>query len=305
MLATLEGVMFDRRAFLLMPFAVVGARTAAASGRMTLAMHQNTSAGAGYRKSLEGWSRAGVRYVELTPNELDDFLKTDSLGAARRMLNDLGLHAVSCSCGTGVWEPNPNRAAALERMKKRFEMLATLGVPRTYATTATTQKFALDDYQVGVENMREVGEIAKQFGLTVMAEFVRTSTFIATLTTLLKMTRQAAHPNLHPMLDCYHFWSGLNRLEDLNLIRPGEIAHVHFQDVPDMPRELLDNSTRVIPGDGVTPLVSILRTLAEKGYDGSLSVELFAPKFQQADPFELAREIRPKAEAVMRRAHVM
>jgi sugar phosphate isomerase/epimerase len=80
---------------------------------------------------------------------------------------------------------------------------------------------------------------------------------------------------------------------------------VHFQDVPDMPRELLDNTTRVIPGDGVTPLTRILRKLSEKGYAGHLSVELFAPRFQEADPFELAREIRRKAEGVMRQAHVM
>ena len=72
-----------------------------------------------------------------------------------------------------------------------------------------------------------------------------------------------------------------------------------------MPRELLDNTTRVIPGDGVTPLPKILRKLAEKGYAGPLSVELFAPKFQQADPFELAKEIRQKAEAVMRQSRVM
>ena len=64
-----------------------------------------------------------------------------------------------------------------------------------------------------------------------------------------------------------------------------------------MPRELLDNTTRVIPGDGVTPLAKILRKLAEKGYAGPLSVELFLPKFQQGDPFEVAQEIRRKAEA--------
>jgi sugar phosphate isomerase/epimerase len=141
--------------------------------------------------------------------------------------------------------------------------------------------------------------------MIVMAEFVRTSTFIATLTTLLTLTREAAHPNMHPMLDCYHFWSGNNKLEDLDLLKPGEIAHVHFQDVADMPRELLDNATRVIPGDGVTPLVKILRKLAEKGYAGQLSVELFGPKFQQADPYELATEIRRKAERVMREARVL
>ena len=153
--------------------------------------------------------------------------------------------------------------------------------------------------------MRQAGEVAKQFRMTVMAEFIRTSSYISTLPTLLKMTRAAAHPNVAPLLDFYHFWSGLNKLEDLDLIRPGEIGHVHFQDVPDIPRELLDSTTRLIPGDGISPLNRMLRKLAEKEYAGSLSVELFLPKFQQADPFEVAREIRQKAEPVMRQARVL
>ena len=298
--------MLTRRTMLMTPLAAVAARGAsAASGKMTLAIHQNTSARAGYRKSLEGWARAGIKHVELTPGALDEFLKSDTLPAAKRVLADLGLTPVSCTCGAGVWEPHPERAAALENVKKRCEMLATLGLPRTYATTATTGKFTLDDYKKGVENMREVGEIGQQFGLTVMAEFIRTSTFIFTLTTLLKMTREAAHPNMRPMIDCYHFWSTNNKLEDLDLLRPGEVAHVHFNDVMDLPRELLDNATRAIPGDGVTPLVKILRKLAEKEYAGPLSVELFGPKFQEADPFELAGEIKRKGEAVMRQARVM
>jgi sugar phosphate isomerase/epimerase len=107
------------------------------------------------------------------------------------------------------------------------------------------------------------------------------------------------------LFDCYHFWSGLNKLEDLDAVKPGEIGHVHFQDVPDMPRELLDSTTRVIPGDGVSPLPRILRTLADKGYAGPLSVELFLPRFQQGDPFAVATEIKQKAEAVMRKARVL
>ena len=299
--------MISRRVMILTPLALIAARTAsAASGKMTLAIHQNTSVGAGYRKSLEGWSRAGIKYVELTAALLDEFLKTDSLAAAHRVLTDLGLTPVSCACGVqGLWEPNPNHAAALENLKKRCEMFAALGLNRIYSPTGTTQKFTEDDYKAGVDNMREVGEIARQFRMTAMAEFVRTSSFISTLTTLLKMTRAAAHPNVASLLDCYHFWSGLNKMEDLDLLRPGEIAHVHFQDVPDIPRELLDNTTRFIPGDGITPLPRILRKLADKGYAGPLSVELFLPKFQQADPFELAREIRQKAESVMRQARVM
>jgi len=299
--------MLTRRVILMTPVALMATRIAsAASGKMTLAIHQNTSAGAGYRSSLEGWSRAGIKNVELTNTLLDDFLKTDSLPAARRVLTDLGLKAVQGATGvTGLWEPNPNRAASLENLKKRCDMFAALGLSRVYASTATTQKITLEDYKAGVGNMREAGDIAKQFNMSLRIEFVRTSSFISTMTTLLKMTRAAAHPNLAPMFDCYHFWSGLNKLEDLDLIQPSEIGHVHFQDVPDMPRELLDNTTRIIPGDGVSPLIHILRKLADKGYAGPLSVELFLPKFQQGDPFEVAREIRQKAESIMHQAHVM
>lgn len=299
--------MISRRAMLLTPVAMAAARAvSAASAKMTLAMHQNTSAGAGYRKSLEGWARAGIKNVELTNALLDDFLKTDSLPAARRVLTDLGLTPVQGATGVaGLWEPNPNRAAALENLKKRCEMYAALGVTRVYASTATTQKVTLEDYKTAEDNMRAAGEVVKQFNMSLRIEFVRTSTFISTLPTILKVTRAAAHPNVAPMFDCYHFWSGLNKLEDLDLLRPGEIGHVHFQDVPDMPRELLDNTTRFIPGDGVSPLIRILGKLADKGYAGPLSVELFLPKFQQGDPFEVAREIRQKAESVMRQARVM
>jgi sugar phosphate isomerase/epimerase len=273
---------------------------------MTLAMHQNTSAGAGYRKSLEGWARAGITQVEITNTLLDDFLKTDSLAAARRVFTDLGQTAVQGGTGvTGLWEPNPDRLASLANLKKRCEMFATLGISHIYATTGTTQKVALDDYKAGADNMHEAGEVVKQFNMSLRIEFLRNSTFVSTLPTQLKMIRAAAHPNIAPLLDFYHFYSGLSKLEDLDMIQHGEIGHVHFQDVPDMPRELLDSTTRFIPGDGIAPINRILGKLAEKGYAGPLSVELFLPKFQQGDPYEVAREIRQKAEQVMRQARVI
>jgi len=107
------------------------------------------------------------------------------------------------------------------------------------------------------------------------------------------------------MLDCYHFWSGMGKFEDLDMLKPGELAHVHFNDTPDIPRELLAQQTRVIPGDGIAPLARILKKLAEKGYDGALSVELFLPELQGGDPQEVATQIRTKCEKVMREANVL
>src|SRR5450759_4473654 len=113
----------SRREMLLTPAALAAASAvSAATGekKMTLALHQNTSLGAGYRKSLEGWARAGINYVEISNVLLDEFLKTDDLAAARRVIGDLGLTPVQGAAAvTELWEPNPNRAAALENLKKR------------------------------------------------------------------------------------------------------------------------------------------------------------------------------------------
>ena len=287
------------------PAALLANRVVSAQvGKMTLAMHQNTSAGAGYRGSLEGWAKAGIRQVEITNTLLDEFLKTDSLTAARRVITDNGLTGVCGACGvTGIFEPNPMRAAALDAFKKRCEQFRELGFSRIYSPTTATGMFTADDYKRGAANMREVGEIARGFGLTMLAEAVRASAFIASLPTLLRLTREAG--SVGPLLDFYHFYSGPSKLEDLDQIRPREIGHVHFQDVPDVPRELLDNTTRIIPGDGIAPLDQILRKLAEKQYTGPLSVELFLPQYQKGNPYEVGSEIRRKAEAVMRRAGVM
>ena len=299
--------MLSRRAFIATPLALAAARAVSAQpAKMSLAIHTNTSSAAGYRAALEGWAKAGITQVEISSAIVEAFLKTDTVAAARRILTDNGLTPVSGTIGGGpLLEPSPDHAAAFDGLKRRLEMFAALGLKKVYTTTNSTQKLTQDDYRIVVEQMRRVGDIAKQFDMMAMVEFVRASTYMSTLPTALKYTREAAHPNFGPMFDFYHFWSGNNKLEDLDLIRPGEIQHVHFQDIPDMPRELFDNNTRVIPGDGVAPLLAILKKLAEKRYAGPLSVELFAPKFRDGDPFAIATEIRRKAEAVMRAAGVL
>ena len=301
--------LLSRREMLVTPVAMMIAAEVSAAGKMSLAIHQNTSAAAGYRASLEGWARAGIKNVEITGALLDGFLKTETLASAKRVLTDNGLTPVSAACGVGgLWEPNPNHAASLENLKRRCEQFTELGLTHIYAPVGgmPAQKFVEDDYKTGADQMRKVGDVVKQFNLRMTAEFTRGSSFISTLTTMLRVTRAAAHASVKPLVDCYHFWSANNKLEDLDLLKPGEVGHVHFQDVPDMPRELLDNTTRLIPGEGISPLTSILKKLSDKGgYNGPLSVELFLPKYQQADPYEVARDIRQKAEGVMRRAGVL
>jgi 2-keto-myo-inositol isomerase len=302
--------MLTRRTFLAASLAAPAARLVdtqpAPPGKMLLGIHQNTSSASGYRGSLEGWARAGIQYVELNDRVLDGFLENDTLPAASRVMTDLGLTPVlRVAVLTDVWIPGPTRAASLETWRKRCEQFAGLGLQRIYCPSITTRAVTADDFAATPDCIREVGDIAGEYGLTAMIEFLRVSTHLATLSSALEVIREAAHPNVRPMLDFFHFWSGLSKFEDLDLLEPGELAHAHFQDLLAGPRELIDNDSRLIPGDGIAPLVRIIQKLVEKRYEGTLSVELFRAELVGGDPFEVAAEIRRKCEAVMREAGVL
>jgi sugar phosphate isomerase/epimerase len=301
--------MLNRRAMLAAPLAATLVRVLhaqePAAGAMQLAMHQNTSRAAGFRRSLEGWAQAGIRHVELTDVLLDEFLQGDTLPGARRLLDDLNLTPVSAAAVLpDVWIPGPARAASLETWRRRCEQFATLGLDKLYCPSITARPVTADDFAATPACIREVGDITRGFGLTAMIEFARTSTHLATLPSTLQVIREAEHAAVRPMLDFFHFYSGLSKLEDLDLLEPGELAHVHFQDLLDGPRELIDNNSRLIPGDGIAPVVPMLRQLASKGYRDALSVELFRAELVSGDPFKVAQEIREKCEAVMLSARV-
>jgi sugar phosphate isomerase/epimerase len=285
---------------------VRGARAPAQTPRMQLAIHQNTSRAAGYRGSLEGWARAGIRYVEINDGLLDRFLESDTLAGAGRVMSDNGLTPVSAVATLqDIWIPGPARAQSLETFRRRCGQYAALGLQRIYTPSLTNREVTREDFAATPDCIAEVGEIARQSDLTAMIEFTRTSTHLATLTSSVLAIRAAEHPNVRPMLDFFHFWSGLSKFEDLDMLRPGELAHAHFQDLLDAPRELTDNNYRLIPGDGIAPVVQIIRKLDEKGFGGALSVELFRPEIVNGDAFEVGTEIRTKCERVMREAGVL
>ena len=116
---------------------------------------------------------------------------------------------------------------------------------------------------------------------------------MGSLPTALKMVRETNHPNYRVMLDTYHFWGGISKFEDLDLLRDGELHHLHFEDVPaDPPREIQGQPHRVFPGEGIAPLRRIVQALKAKKYAGPASFESFTPEIQAMDPYQLAVRVR-------------
>src|SRR5690348_16846192 len=120
--------------------------SASSTGAMFLCMHQTTSAAAGFRASLEGYARAGIRYVELTRPLVEDFVRREGIPPARRLLADLGLEPVSLGSVVRLAEPNPERAKALDELKNCAVLAAELGIDRLVCPCAATEKLGVDDY---------------------------------------------------------------------------------------------------------------------------------------------------------------
>ena len=270
---------------------------------MLFSIHQNTSRAAGYRGSLEGWAKAGVQHVELSDHQLDRFLEQESLTTAKRILSDLDLTPVSAAAVLpDIWIPGPERQTSLDTWRRRCEQFSSLGSDKIYAPSITTREVTTEEIAATPDCIREAGEIAGEYTLTAMIEFMRTSSHLATLTDTLQVIREASHPNIRPMIDFFHFWTNSADFQELEILQPSELAHVHFQDVVDTPPKFIDNDSRLIPGDGAAPLVCFIRKLSEKQYTGALSIELFRSDFVNGDPFRVANEIRKKCETIMHEA---
>jgi sugar phosphate isomerase/epimerase len=267
-----------------------------------VSMHEASSERFDFPTAMQGYAKAGVRAVEPNLVKVREFTQKagESSASAKRILDDLGLKPVSSSNQLGLPEPGQNRQRSLDDLKWKVELAHDIGADRIVCPSAGAGMYSEDDFKMGADNMREAGEIAKQAGVTCMLEFARTSRFAGSLPTALMIVRNANHPNVRVMMDTYHFWGGPSKFEDLELLRDGELAHLHFEDVPAEPvRELQGQPHRAWPGDGIAPLRKIVETLKRKKYAGPVSIEMFNPAIQGMDPYEAAKKARATIEPLI------
>ncbi len=273
-----------------------GERPAGGSG-LFVCIHQASTSRYDFRTSVEGIAKAGVRAVEVDIAKIRQFAKAESVASAKRLMDDLGVRPVSASNHLGFVDATAEQlqtgGASLDALKAKLEIVQAIGCDRIVCPSTSTGNRTLDDYKRGAENLRAGGELAKSYGVTLMLEFAKTSTLAGTLPSALTLVREANHPNVRVMLDTFHYWAGASKFEDLELLRDGELAHLHFEDVPaDPPREMLQSQQhRAFPGEGSAPLRRIIEVLKRKRYAGPASLEIFQSgtvAIQTLDPFQLA-----------------
>lgn len=277
------------------------------SGRMFVSIHGASVGKFDFRAGVEGIAKSGIRAVEPEVAKVQQFamLPGESLMSAKKLLDDLGLKAVSTSNHLGL----PDAAATavanmIETLKPKLEVAQAIGADRIVCPSTGTGNKTAEDYIRAVDTMRKAGDVAKGYGVTLMIEFARTSTLIGSLATCLKVVRETNHPNVRPMIDTFHFWGGISKFEDLELLKDGELAHLHFEDIPENPpREGQGQPDRAFPGEGIVPLKRIVALLKQKKYAGPASMEMFqtqaASLVANMSPYEVGMKARATIEPLI------
>jgi sugar phosphate isomerase/epimerase len=92
---------------------------------------------------------------------------------------------------------------------------------------------------------------------------------------------QCREPNAGVCLDAFHFYKGPSKAEDLERLTNANLFHVQVCDVAGVPRELMSDSDRVLPGEGDFRLGDFVKVLNKIGYTGGVSLELLNPVLWQ------------------------
>jgi 2-keto-myo-inositol isomerase len=73
---------------------------------------------------------------------------------------------------------------------------------------------------------------------------------------------------------------------------------------PGRERDTLRDKDRIYPGDGILPLVQLLKDLKAIGYQGPLSLEIFNEEEYKKDPLLVAQTGKQKMMDLIKKADV-
>lgn len=240
-----------------------------------------------FADDVSGYAGGGCRAIEVWLTKLEKHLETASADDTLRLLADSGVSLPAAAYHGGLLLSHGDaRTAALDHFKRRLDLCQTFGV-RTLVLAADHAKPDGAAFGRAVASLAEAGRWAAGFGVNLALEFRGANTVVTSLETAVALTAQCGEPNVGVCLDVFHYHQGPSKAEDLALLTTANLFHVQVCDVAGVPRELMTDSDRVLPGEGDFHLTAIVTHLKRIGYAGAVSVEVMNPVLWKAKPSQV------------------
>jgi sugar phosphate isomerase/epimerase len=256
----------------------------------------------GIVKEIEVAAKAGFEAIEPWLDSLADYVESGgSLLDLKKRISDSGL-TVEGAIGFPEWlvDDDARRAKGLERAKREMDMVAQIGGRRIAAPPAGATALPKLDLTKAAERYRVLLEAGEQLGMVPELELWGHSQNLGRLSECVAVAMETGHRNACVLADVFHLYKGGSDFHGLRLLGPEAVQVLHLNDYPnDPPREKIDDSYRVYPGDGVAPLTDLLQTLRATGGQKVLSLELFNRKLWTEDALEVAKTGLAKMKALV------
>ncbi|MFI2907679.1 bifunctional sugar phosphate isomerase/epimerase/4-hydroxyphenylpyruvate dioxygenase family protein [Streptomyces sp. PDY-4] len=243
-------------------------------------------------EKLTAAARAGFDGVEIFENDLLAAVLTPEEVRAR--CADLGLTV-------DLYQPLRDIEAVpadlfarnLRRARHKFALMRRLGAD-TVLVCSSVDPAAVDDDALAAEQLRELADVADDFGIRVAYEALAWGRHVSTYDHAWRIVEAAAHPALGTCLDSFHILSrgsDPRGIEDI----PGE--KIFFLQLADAPLPAMDvlqwsRHHRCFPGQGGFDVAGLVRHVLCAGYTGPLSLEVFNDVVRQAEAGPAAVDAR-------------
>jgi 2-keto-myo-inositol isomerase len=259
----------------------------------------------GIVKEIEVAAKAGYDAIEPWVDSVEQFTKAGgSLSDLRKRISDLGL-TVEGAIGFPEWivDDDARRARGMEQAKREMDLVAQIGAKRFASPPAGATDLPKLDLLKAAERYLALLEAGQNSGLVPELELWGFSKNLNHLGECVAVAMETGHPNACVLADVFHLHKGGSKIESLRLLGPTAIQVLHMNDFPaDPPREKIDDSYRVFPGDGTAPLPELLKLLHQTGGQKILSLELFNRKYWDQPAEEVAATGLSKMKAVAQAA---
>lgn len=180
--------------------------------------------------------------------------------------------------------PEDAFAANLRRLEAKFQLMGRLGID-TILLCSNVGTATIDDDGLFAAQLRSAGELAERYGVRIAYEALAWGRYVNDFEHAQRIVDLADHPSVGTCLDTFHILSRGWDTAAVADIAAEKIFFVQLADAPKLSMDILSWSRhhRVFPGEGDFDLVRFMTFLAQAGYDGPVSLEIFNDSFRKAE----------------------
>lgn len=242
-----------------------------------------------FEKDLEDYAAGHCGSVEIWLTKFETWLQKHSLDDFRFLREKLEIQTPVASFQGGLLASQGERRQEAWRLfDQRLSLCQQAGIGTiVVACDVPRQGFDQNTLDRVLVSLQELGQSAGDRGLRVAIEFQASSAFGNNVKTLAMLLGDIGHASLGICLDAFHYHTSSSKPADLDLLTTDNLFHVQLCDVADLPRELMTDSQRILPGDGDIDLGPILHRLREMKYTGCVSLEVLNPQLWMIPPLQM------------------